>query len=132
MHFSTFRIPFRAVAAAGLLIAAMTLTPESASASCGSYVTILGQVDKAHPSTTTPEQKPAIPQQRCYGPNCSESPAPTGLPSNIPEVMPSDLKHLSANADDTAPLRPEWLDSIGSDDKPSHLSFAIFHPPRDL
>src|SRR5215218_1784280 len=119
------RLPFPALAAVGLVLAAVALAPGTAAASCGSYVTIQGHTDAGAPAPNPP----AVP---CHGPGCSKAPASPALPLTAPVRSSTDSDQPSAHSDSSADptAGPGWRQFQPVDSHPVPVASSIFHPPR--
>src|SRR6478672_6537113 len=97
------RLSSPALAAVGLVLAGIALTPGTAAASCGSYVTIMGHADASGPS-------PVAPVVPCHGPGCSKAPAAPAVPLTAPISSARGAEHPTAHADSTADptSHPGW------------------------
>jgi hypothetical protein len=126
-----FSSTFRGWRVALLLVAGALLSPQRASAECGSHVTVLNptaesQHDAMPPTSGEPVKMP------CQGPNCSGAPerhvpppappAPTG--GQVKELVPGS--GLSHSADPS----PSPFDRARTTARPVHRALSIFHPPR--
>jgi hypothetical protein len=119
------RLPFPALAAVGLVVAGVALTPGGAAASCGSYVTIQGHTDAGGPIPP-----PAVP---CHGPGCSKAPAnPPALPLTAPVSSSQGSEQPSAHSDSSADFTagPRWGRFPSVNSHPVRVASPIFHPPR--
>ena len=119
------RLPFPALAALGLVIVGVALTPGGAAASCGSYVTIQGHADAGGPIPA-----PTVP---CHGPGCSNAPASPALPLTAPVTSSQGSEQPSAHSDSSADSTagPRWGPFLSVDSHPVRVASSIFHPPRD-
>ena len=117
---------FRPIAVAVLVAAGLTLAPGSASASCGDYVTVVGQTDAGHET--------GAPRSPCTGPGCSNRPMTPILPLSTPVTSTAQAKELAARTAVEVETDPcaGWQLFTATKRPDSSCTSAIFHPPRAI
>src|SRR5215212_1147446 len=128
-----FSSTFRGWRVALLLVVVALLSPQRASAECGSHVTVLNPTaESQHEAMPPTGGEPAKPP--CQGPNCSgapERPMPTPAP---PAPTGGQVKELvpGAGLPDRADPSPSPFDRARTTARPIHRPLSIFHPPRTV
>jgi hypothetical protein len=118
-----------------LLVAGALLSPQRASAECGSHVTVLNPTaESRHDSmpqhASTDQSAPVKPP--CQGPNCSGAPdrhAPPPAPPVSPGGQVKELVVGGGLLDRDDPTHSPF-NRAGTAARPIHRSLSIFHPPR--
>jgi hypothetical protein len=107
-----------------LLFAAVALSPSTAAAGCGNYVSILdGKID--------PMSGHHGPEAPCHGPGCSNHPPAPLAPVPPPPTSPSpDPKGLITETGNDSGTDSTTRANFESDGAPVHHPRSIFHPPR--
>ena len=125
----------RAIGIALAITAGVAFSPARASAGCGDYVHLAGQMagptGNAMPLPANHERED-LPRPPCHGPGCSNRPSQPIPPLTAPVAESGGAKELAARAntnDDRADglSRHRIPRTIGS---PIHLPTPIFDPPR--
>jgi hypothetical protein len=122
---------FRGWRVALLLVAGALLSPQRASAECGSHVTVLNPTAESRHDAMPPADghgQPLTPP--CQGPNCSGAPE-RPVPPVPPASTDGQIKELASGAgllDRSDP--PHFpFDRAAASARPIHRPFSIFHPP---
>ena len=121
---------FRGLRVALLLVAGALLSPQRASAECGSHVTVLNPAAEARHDAMPPTDGHGQPLPPCQGPNCSGAPErqfPTPAP---PAPTGGQVKELVSGGllDRTDPPHFSFA-RAHTTARPIHRPFSIFHPP---
>jgi hypothetical protein len=115
---------------AATVLAFLLITPASASAACGDYVSVRGTAD-IHTEALSSHPDPTLPSRPCHGPNCSQAPKSPFVPA--PSTVPSLVEDDWGCAEDFVALAVIHTSTVVRDSdgaKGIHRSSDIFHPPR--
>jgi hypothetical protein len=114
-----------------LLVVGALLSPQRASAECGSHVTVLNPTAEAqHAAVPTTNGEPV--KLPCQGSNCSGAPERHVPPPAPPAPTGGQVKELVSSAGllDRADPTHSPFDRARTTPRPIHRSLSIFHPPR--
>src|SRR5688572_25234984 len=129
-----FSSTFRGWRVALLLVAGALLSPQRASAECGSHVTVLNPTAESRHDAMPPTDGGEPVKTPCQGPNCSGAPerhSPTPAP---PAPTSGQVKELvsAAGLSDRADPSPSPFAHARTTARPIHRPLSIFHPPRTV
>jgi hypothetical protein len=126
-----FDSTFRAWRVALLLVAGALLSPQRASADCGSHVTVLNPTAESRQDAMPHTGAPTQPAKPCQGPNCSGAPE-RNFPQPAPPAPTSGpIKELVSGGSlfDRDDL-PFTFERASTSARPIHRPLSVFHPPQ--